>query len=474
MAHSSIGLPPSSTGEQLHTHTHNVNGINVHNQIMTIGDGDIADRLLTIGDEGEALVRFPEGSMLFDSFGKAKFSQENYVGHYDHFYGPNFFEWYYTHFDGVSTTVTQSAAAGMESSGLAWERLPTQSGIAGNIGTTDGEKIVKRTHIYHPYVSGTGNLIIMTLAVGDSGKENVVRRWGYFDDEDGIYFKLDGTELSFCVRSSVSGTPVETCLTQAQWQVDKLDGTGLSEMIIDVSKDNIYWMDLQYLGAGRVRFGVVSPDGARRVCGYIENANQNSGPYMSTATLPISIEQENVGIPASPSQIKQFLSAVITEGNRPESCSSFSADTSKTLSVASEVPIMSFRPKTTFMGKRNRAIIMPSSLVINTTNTDVIVRVYASPTLTGDTWAIDPNLFSGCEVDTAATGTTGGIKLSTRYVKAGDPLETDYLDNSSVTNTRVMLDGAGGQSLFFTVTVEPVSATETSVFVAGNWREQKC
>jgi hypothetical protein len=35
-----------------------------------------------------------------------------------------------------------------------------------------------------------------SLSCGDSGKDGVVRRWGLFDEEDGVYFELDGLTFS--------------------------------------------------------------------------------------------------------------------------------------------------------------------------------------------------------------------------------------------------------------------------------------
>jgi hypothetical protein len=40
-----------------------------------------------------------------------------------------------------------------------------------------------------------------SLSCGDSGKDGVVRR-GLFDEEDGVYFELDG--LTFCVNIEIA------------------------------------------------------------------------------------------------------------------------------------------------------------------------------------------------------------------------------------------------------------------------------
>jgi len=68
-------------------------------------------------------------------------------------------------------------------------------------------------------------------------------------------FRNINGDFAVCVRSSASGTKTETVILQEDFNKDTVDGTGLSRMNLDLTYDNIYWIDIQWLGGGRVRFG---------------------------------------------------------------------------------------------------------------------------------------------------------------------------------------------------------------------------
>jgi hypothetical protein len=60
-------------------------------------------------------------------------------------------------------------------------------------------------------------------------KANVRQRVGYFDDNNGIFFQQTNGNKRWVIRSSVSGTPVDTeFASQTDWNIDKLNGEGPS------------------------------------------------------------------------------------------------------------------------------------------------------------------------------------------------------------------------------------------------------
>jgi hypothetical protein len=102
------------------------------------------------------------------------------------------------------------------------------------------DQVYKNHHISYPYVPGNGTFMSTSLSCGDSGKDGVVRRWGLFDEEDGVYFELDGLTFSK-QRNSITG------LTNTVIQ-DDFDET--LPYVLDFSKFNLYWMDYQWQGVG--------------------------------------------------------------------------------------------------------------------------------------------------------------------------------------------------------------------------------
>jgi len=64
------------------------------------------------------------------------------------------------------------------------------------------------------------------------------------------------------VETTAGSTTADTWITQANWNGDKLDGTGPSGVTLDKTKGNVFQIDVQYLGFGGVVFKVeVCPSG---------------------------------------------------------------------------------------------------------------------------------------------------------------------------------------------------------------------
>jgi len=226
--------------------------------------------------------------------------------------------------------------------------------------TASGDLAKRTSHYYHPYAPGIGHFIEMTVRSGDNGKVGVRRRWGYFDDENGVFFELNGTDLFLVLRSNTTGTVTDTRIPQSQWNKDPLDGSDNIGFNLFPDRANIYFIDMQWLGAGRVRFGVVEPEGAKLTAHIIENANDTViFPYMRTATLPLRVEQENIDTASSSSEFRFVCAAVKHSSKVSIQGEKQSRDSGlKTIdSVDGEVPLISFRPKQTLNGLTNRSIM---------------------------------------------------------------------------------------------------------------------
>jgi len=145
-------------------------------------------------------------------------------------------------------------------------------------------------------------------------KTGLRQRVGYFGADNGMYLELNDSTLSFVERSLVNGLPVtETRVSQANWNGDKLDGTGVSGITLDVTKAQILWMDIEWLGLGNVRLGFII-NGNFIHAHTFQHANIIQSTYITTASLPLRYEISNTGITTSASTLKQVCSTVISEG----------------------------------------------------------------------------------------------------------------------------------------------------------------
>ncbi len=420
----------------------------------------------TVDQFGAAATRFADGAPTFGSFGTLNVGEPQVIK--DHRFAYNGHDsQFWDQTSGGGSIAYQSAEGHM--------LLST--------GTANADLASRTSNFYHPYGPGVGHLIEITLRHGDSGKAGNRRRWGYFDDDNGVFFELDGTDLYVVVRSNTSGSPVDTRIAQTNWNTDKLDGTGNIAFDMDITNANIYWIDLQWLGAGRVRFGVVEPGGSRIVGHVVEHSNNPVGyPYMRTATLPIRIENENTGAAASTSEIRFACAAVkhssryFVTGDRRTGNSGV-----KTIVTGSEIPLFAVRAAQTFGGITNRAIARTTSIgLANITGTGsgpVLYRIRAvsdlTTALTGESFATP--LSSAFEVDNSASAinTTGTIELGNFIVEADGTTYIDNNDSRQIHSWEVCLGADGVSQPGICITAECLSGTNADVVATVNWEEIK-
>src|SRR3990172_6339557 len=182
-----------------------------------------------------------------------------------------------------------------------------------SVGASTAGQRVRQTKRRFNYQPGKGQLIFMTGVLG-AGASGITRRVGYFDENNGLFFQLSGTVLSVGRRTKTSGSPVDTVVTQANWNLDTLDGEGTSGIDLDTTKTQILVIDFEWLGVGRARFGFVV-DGMLVYCHEMLNANALATVYMSTPNLPLRYEISNDGTGGASSLI-HICSTVISEGGQ--------------------------------------------------------------------------------------------------------------------------------------------------------------
>jgi hypothetical protein len=246
--------------------------------------------------------------------------------------------------------------------------------------TTAGVR-VRQTKRWLPYQPGKSHLIMMTGVLG-AGASGIIKRIGYYNDQNGLFFETDGTTINVVRRTYVTGSAVDNEVAQASWNLDTMDGTGDSGIDIDFDKPQIFLIDFEWLGVGRVRMGFVI-DGVIYYCHEYLNANSLSEVYMSTGNLPIRIEIQNDGTGAADS-VKSVCNTVISEGGSEKigqlRCASRGTTALTTTSSTDIFPLISLRLKSTHLG----AMIIPENFsVLCGTTADYEIMLILNPTVAG-------------------------------------------------------------------------------------------
>lgn len=327
------------------------------------------------------------------------------------------------------------------------------------------------------------SLQVMETFVYEPVKPNLRQRIGYYGSQNGYFLELDSTEESLCFveRSYVTGSIVETRISQmggvygfgdTGWNTDKLDGNGPSELILDISKAQILFMDIEWLGVGTVRLGFVI-NGQFIVCHQFQHANLITSTYITTASLPLRCEIKNTGITGSASTLKQICATVISEGGYElrgtQQAVGIPVTSPRTLTLAGTFyPVVSIQLKTS----RLDAIAILSAISILGAGNNETYRweLRGNPVVTGGSW-ISAGANSAVEYNISGTGVIGGKIIASGYTSAsnqGSPV-IDILKEALFAN-QLERDGLTGTPYPMSLAVAGSNASQI-VFASMDWEE---
>jgi len=222
--------------------------------------------------------------------------------------------------------------------------IPTQSSCNLTVVNSTGSFAARESGYIFQYQPGKSLLALMTTVMAPKSSGNLRQRVGYFGKDNGFYLELSDN-LYVVQRSNVTGTVSNTPVSNTAWNGDRLDGTGASGVNLDITKAQIFWADIEWLGVGDVRCGFII-DGRFITAHTFKHANISSSAYMTTACLPLRYEIQSLGTggPAT-SNLTQICSTVISEGGQNQPLRLFSNlhTFSVTLNANTWIPIMSLQ-----------------------------------------------------------------------------------------------------------------------------------
>lgn len=346
----------------------------------------------------------------------------------------------------------------------------TASTVITSTNVTAG-KFTRQSFMRLNYQPGKSQQIMMTGILDRSGGgTGVERRIGYFDDDNGLFFEYDDGTAGVTRRTNVTGSPVDNTVAQASWNLDVMDGTGVSGVTIDWTKTLIFEIDFEWLSVGRVRMGIVV---AGQLCYVHEFLNSNvlDKVYMSTPNLPVRYQMITTG--SSPvATMEAICATVISEGGVTHTGKLRSLGTDGTHIDANTentlYAIIGIRLKATYLG--SQIDLQSVSLAEHQGNKTLQWVVVLNGTVAGSpTWANVTN--SGLQTFSGATANTvtGGTVLASGFFgsaqKGGS--ETQPLENAL--RLGAAIDGTVDEIV---LAVRPVGgSTNTDVEGSITWRE---
>ena len=340
-----------------------------------------------------------------------------------------------------------------------------------NVTAASGSEVIRETTKIFSYQPGKSLLVLNTFVMS-SAKTGLRQRVGYYGAANGYYLEQNDSTVSFVERSSVSGALVNTPITQASWNVDPMNGTGPSGITLDLTKAQILFMDLEWLGVGTVRIGFVI-DGNFYVCHKFQHANIIASTYITTASLPLRYEITNTGATSGASTLKQICSTVLSEGGYElrgsQQAVGTPITTPKNLATGGTYyPIVSLRLKSTRLDAI--AIATAISLIADTAG-NYNWQVVTGGTTTGGAGWVSAGTNSSVEYKLDGTSFTGGRIIASGYFTstASTSVSVDIL-RAALFSNQLERDGLTGTPYEFTIIIA-AGANNKNVFASMDWEE---
>lgn len=282
----------------------------VYIQTTNIMGFDNPEYGLDVDITGSANIRFAEGLPQLDAWGKLRISGGTQLGDYvfgqEDVFTSNFSP---VKLDGGYVNYSNT-------------RHSVKVGVDNTVSPSTGFA-ASSSNQYHHYIAGSSHLWAGSALLNSPQTTGNNRHWGLFDANNGFGFKvgtggvsaIDDTGFSVFIRSNIpEADQKDTIIPRSQWNGDKLDGTGDSQVAVDLSKINLWWIDVQWHGAGRVRFGVYQ-EGQRVVCHSYYQGNEYGQAMSQTTSLPCCYSTSTTAGSTTDLYIETWSAAVWTESD---------------------------------------------------------------------------------------------------------------------------------------------------------------
>lgn len=351
-----------------------------------------------------------------------------------------------------------------------------------NVGSGNGDSIQRETTKTFPYQPGKSLLVLSSFSM-NTPKANLRQRVGFFGASNGIYFEVAGTTLNMVIRSSSTGVLVEDRIPQSQWNGDRLNGAGgannPSGITLNPALDQIFWMDIEWLGVGTVRVGFII-DGVYITCHSFDHANtpstlttDNTTTYMTTATLPIRYEITNTGATASASMMRQICASVISEGGFQLSGSgnprAAAHELGSPVTLPNDVtfkPVIAIRLKSTMLD----AVVVPINYSLVPVQQSVFkYRVYKRAITSGGTW-VDSAADSAVQYNLNPTALVSGDIAEQSFINSTNQSSGAPTQESFTFTYQLERDSFTGVAYEYVITMATTGNGQT-VYASVEWQE---
>ncbi len=289
-------------------------------------------------------------------------------------------------------------------------------------------------------------------------------------------FSLSGTTVVGSFAETTAGvSTTDTFIAQSTWNGDKLDGTGASGVTLDTTKNNVYQIGIQYLGAGVVIFKIL-----------VVPNNSNNAVWVTVHTIrnPNSLTTTHVGNPSFPFTMAAYSAGSTT--NLTVRCGSYAGfiegekylhgvrttyfNSSTSVGATNLQALFTIRNKRVFGSRSSQCVINLISVSAALKHTSpCIIYLVKNGTLAGTPNFTDHSTSSCSSWDTAATTVT--YSTNDQILWTGHLGDTGALDHHFNGSSNEELTLQPGE--YVTLAARAITGTPSYVTGSINTREDQ-
>lgn len=352
--------------------------------------------------------------------------------------------------------------------------VPNEECVDITVPTTSNSRAVFQSRPYMYFTSATTTILTFSaiLRTTLSVSNNTVRI-GLFDSASdkavtgdtggsGCFFILDANgTISVVTRAFPAGTQVDTAVPQTSWNIDRMDGFGISKMNLNVTRINTYVIELSAEGSGSIRFGIVSNSRIYYVH-TINSTNLNTLVPIKSCCIPFRAESVNTNVSGSTSTTYLYSVNVSLEGEKASNFYTgrkkyFSVDTDDVKVNAGSVPLVSIGIAP---GARCRNRVILDNISLSTiTNAHARLRLVINGTLGGTTTWVN-GTDSALQTSKTNTSITGGTTIYTKKIFPNSGQIPEFIQFNLAQVIFGSLDGSTGD--YISIVIDNLGSNVTT------------
>ncbi|RKD24724.1 hypothetical protein BEP19_09555 [Ammoniphilus oxalaticus] len=285
-----------------------------------------------------------------------------------------------------------------------------------------------RTRKYLRYTTGLGIRTIFNalFTLGIAGTRQII---GLGDQGEGLFFGYNGARFGILRRSN----GVDNWTEQSAWNMDRLDGSGGSGVMLDPTKGNLY--RITYQGDyGVITFFVAHPSSGVWIPVHQQaTGNVSTAPAIFTLHLPLMAAVDNGSTTANP-VLRTSTAIAGVEGVATKAIATRQAfSNSKRIGSSSEVNLFTIQNKDLFnsVTNRNSIRVFMLSIAVDGEAKNIEFSLRRNAVLTGNTTFTNIHTEnSSVAYNTEGTYTqgTGSVKFSSHLSNT----DSNVIDLSSL------------------------------------------